>query len=225
MIRLLIFDFDGLILDTEKPIFTSWQELYQEHGCELTLEEWGAVIGTYDNVFDPVSDLEKKSGMRLDWDSLLTRRKERESELILLQPVLPGVKEILNAGNKLELKLAIASSSNSSWVIGHLERLGLLPYFDVIKTGDQVNRTKPDPALFLAVLEELQIGPEEAVVFEDSPNGILAARRAGIYCVVVPNLLTRQLAIQNANLRLESLAEISLDRLLERIESELNHRG
>ena len=111
-----------------------------------------------------------------------------------------------------------ASSSSRNWVVGHLSQLGLLSYFDYIRCGDEVARKKPDPELYLAVLAALHIQAEQAIVLEDSPNGILAARRAGIFCVAVPNPLTSQLPLDHANLRLASLADMSLERLIEEVQ-------
>jgi len=218
MIHALIFDFDGLVLDTETPIFQSWQELYQEFGCELSLEEWADILGTMEGSFDPYADLARKSGRSLDGDPRIWLRQERETSLILSQKVLPGVETLLQDARRLDLKIGMASSSDRSWVVGHLSRLGLLHYFDVIKTSDDVRLTKPDPELYQAVLKELGIRPEEAIVFEDSPNGILAAYRAGIYCVAVPNAITSQLPIEHADLRLQSLADVRLEDLIAQVE-------
>ncbi len=221
MIRALIFDFDGLILETEWPVFQSWQELYQEHNCELSMEWWGTIIGMAPEAADPFDELEKQVGRPLDRTTLAPRRVKRELELIETQPVLPGVLDYLEAARRMGLKLAVASSSSRDWVVGHLERLGLRKYFHVIKTSNDVAHTKPAPDLFLAALDELGLGPDEAVVFEDSPNGILAARQAGLYTVCIPNELTRQLDIRQANLRLESFNELPLEKLLDRV----NHKG
>ena len=119
---------------------------------------------------------------------------------------------------KLGLKVGLASSSPCDWVTGHLSRLGLIQYFDCIYARDDVRRTKPDPELYLTVIDEFQIGSHEAVVFEDSPNGILAAKRAGLFCVAVPNPLTRQLRLDHADFRLNSLAEMPLSELLFQLE-------
>lgn len=218
-IRALIFDFDGLILETEGPVYKSWQELYQEHNCELSFETWGNIIGMAEAAFDPIDELEVQLGKKFpDRESLVSRRRQRESQLILQQSVLPGVKDYLQAAKRLGLKIGLASSSTSEWVFGHLSRLGLLHYFDCIKTSDDVARAKPDPELYLAVLKELGISPDEAIVFEDSPNGVLAAKAANLYCVMVPNELTRRLNLNHADLRLSSLAELPLEDLLARFE-------
>jgi HAD superfamily hydrolase (TIGR01509 family) len=216
MINALIFDFDGTILETEGPIFQSWQELYQSYGCQLSLEGWSANIGTAEEVFDPFEELEKCLGCSLDRQRIEPARRQREIDLILTQPALPGVVDYIQEAKRRDLKLGLASSSSCAWVIGHLARLGLLEFFDVINAGDDVPLTKPDPALYLLTLEGLGVHGEQAVAFEDSPNGVLAAKRAGMYCVAVPNALTRLLPIDHADLRLESLADMPLEELLHR---------
>ena len=217
----LIFDFDGLILDTEVPDFQSWQEVYREHGCELPLQTWASIVGgTAASNFDPYDYLEELFGGPVDRQAIWIKRRKRDVELIAQQPILPGVEDYLAEAKRLGLKLAIASSSPESWVRGHLTRLGLVANFDTICTADDVEHTKPAPDLFLAALANLNVPANQAIVFEDSPNGVLAANRAGIYCVAVPNPLTAQLSLDHADLVLNSLADLTLEALLTKIESE-----
>ena len=217
-IKGLIFDFDGLIIDTETPIYQSWQELYQSYGYELPVQKWSKLIGTAEAIFDPADDLDQLVGRRLDWKAIEPARQKRELDLIYRQPLLPGVAEILLAAKSAGLKVSLASSSTCEWVTGHLTRLGLIQSFDWILARDDVRRTKPDPELFLRALACLGLQPDQAVVFEDSPNGILAARRAGIFAVAVPGNMTRELILDNADLRLDSLADLPLENLLELIQ-------
>jgi HAD superfamily hydrolase (TIGR01509 family) len=221
MIRALIFDFDGLILETESPIYQSWQELYQSFGRQISLEQWETILGTNEGTFDPLTELEAQVGRLPDRENALRRVRQREQELIAAQPVLPGVRDYLVEAKQLGLKVGLASSSPCSWVTGHLSRLGLIGYFDCIYARDDVRRTKPDPELYLTVIDEFGIRVDEAVVFEDSPNGILAARRAGLFCVAVPNPLTRQLSLGHANFQVNSLAEMPLRELLDRLDNGL----
>jgi len=215
MIRGLIFDFDGLILDTEGPVYQSWVELYQEYGAELPFEVWATIIGTSDlEHFDPFTRLEDEIGRKLDRETLAPRRHDREIELDHAQPILPGVVETIAEAKEIGLKLGIASSSDRKWVVGHLTRLGLVQHFDVIHTSDDVQRTKPDPELFVLALKSLGLKPSEAIVFEDSPNGVTAAQKAGVFAVVIPNPLTRRLNLDHADLRLDSLADMSLDEII-----------
>jgi HAD superfamily hydrolase (TIGR01509 family) len=224
MIRVLIFDFDGLVLDTETPVFRSWQELYAKYGGRLTYEQWAQVVGTVSTEADHFARLEEQIGYPLDRKILGPQRRQREHELIQDQPVLPGVRETLVEARQMGLKIGVASSAPCQWVVGHLQRLELIQYFDTVRGRDDVERVKPDPELFLTVLVDLKAEPHEAVVFEDSPNGIRAAKAAGLLCVVVPNPVTEQYSLAQADLRLESLADLPLQSLLVKIES-LNREG
>ena len=218
MIKALVFDFDGLILETEQPLYQSWQELYSANGLELPFEKWALNIGTAEEPFDPLAELESLPSWTLEKNQELSRRLQRELDLIRSQPPRPGVEDYLKDAQRLGLKIALASSSSCDWVIGHLERLGLRQYFDCIQARDDVALTKPDPALYQSAVEILGARPEQAIAFEDSPNGILAAKRAGLHCVAVPSLLTRQLDTSLADLQIASLAEMTLEDLVKKIE-------
>ena len=219
-IKALIFDFDGLILDTETPDYEVWQNIYREYGFELPPEEWGKIIGTSLNLFDAAEHLSLLSQGRLDSISLRDRHRLESHARTITQSTLPGVMEYLHDAKRLGLKLAIASSSPHSWVDIHAKRLGIFDYFDKVICSDEVGvaRTKPNPDLFLLALDRLGVRKNEAIVFEDSPNGVKAARSAGIFVVAVPNSVTSQLSIENANLTLSSLTDLSLPELLNKVQ-------
>ncbi len=216
MIKALIFDFDGLILDTEVPEYQSWVELYQAYGVTLPLEKWLASIGTT-NAFNPYDYLEQQLGRQIDRPEVRLQRRARFAELMTDQTILPGVEDYIAKAKHLGLKLGVASSSPRAWVIGHLSRFRLDSHFDALHCGDAVKATKPDPALYLEVLEALGVEPSEAIALEDSPNGILAAKRAGIFCVAIPNALTSQLSLSHADFQMRSLADLPLEQLLQRV--------
>ena len=220
MIQALIFDFDGLILDTETPDLHTWQDIYREHGYELPLKEWGKIIGGWGlSDFDAAKHISLLSQGRLDSDSLRARHSSESGGLIHSQPVLPGVLNYLRDAKQLGLKLAIASSSPHSWVDAHAKRLGIFDQFDAVVCEDDVGigRTKPNPDLFLTALSRLQVRKDAAIVFEDSPNGVKAANRAGIFVVAVPNPVTSLLLFDGADLTIESLANLSLHDLLAKV--------
>lgn len=220
MIKALIFDFDGLILDTESPEFHCWQSIYREYGFEFPDERWGSIVGGNGHSdFDAAEHLSALTQGRLDSASLRARNRLESHEIILAQKPLPGVMDYLRDAKQLGLKLAIASSSPYSWVQSHAQRIGVLPYFDQVVTADDVGfgRTKPNPDLFVTALGRLKVQKDEAIVFEDSPNGVKAANRAGVFVVAVPNAVTSQLSIEGANLTLNTLSDLSLSQLLDKV--------
>jgi len=213
VIRALVFDFDGLILETEGPALDSWAEIYREHGFEVPMDKWHGYLGS-DRGFEPVDHLAALVGEGLDKIATQSRREERKNELIAALDVMEGVRDYIADARRLGLKLGIASSSSRAWVIGHLERLRIHALWDAVLTRDDVTRTKPAPDLYVAAVTALGVSPSQALALEDSPNGIAAAKEAGLRCVAVPNALTRDLDVSRADLRLSSLTEMPLERLL-----------
>jgi HAD superfamily hydrolase (TIGR01509 family) len=220
-IKALIFDFDGLILDTEGAVFKSWQELLVGYGYDMTLADWQICIGSAEGTRLFFDTLEDRLDRPLDLEVEGPPRRQRELDMIASQPVLPGVEAYIQRAVELDLKLAIASSSSCEWVLGHLEQRGLREHFECVLASDDVGVTKPDPALYLNALECLGVSASQAIAFEDSPNGIMAAKKAALFCVAVPNHITSQLQIEHADLQMASLAEMSLDQLLEIAEAKM----
>jgi HAD superfamily hydrolase (TIGR01509 family) len=210
-LKALIFDFDGLILDTETPEVEVWQVIYREHGHELPVEEWAKTVGGYGlSTFDAAAHLSELTG--LDPAPLRARYRLDADRLIHAKSIQPGVTDLLASARDHGLGRAIASSSPHAWVDAHLARLGLASHFDHVVCSEDVGpgRTKPNPDLFLKALARLGVAKDTAVVFEDSPNGVNAARAAGIFVVAVPNPLTKRLGVNGANLTVSSLADLPL---------------
>jgi HAD superfamily hydrolase (TIGR01509 family) len=216
MIRAIVFDFDGLILDTEGPVYRSWLEVYEAHGEELPFERWVQIVGSTTTGFHPQHHLEERLGRSLPKE-VLDRRVGRRTELVLAQKLLPGVMQHLDQAKALGLKVGVASSSTAEWVRGHLARLGILERFDCLRCRDDVANAKPEPDLYIAVLECLGVTAAEAIAIEDSPNGVTAAKRAGLRCVAIPNSITAKLDLSDADVLLHSLAEITLADLLRKV--------
>jgi len=217
-IRAFLFDFDGLILDTETASRAGWQWLYREHGHELPPELWNLMIGTV-GAWDPWAHLEELVGEPLERETLNERRYAHELTLIEAEELRPGISDYLAAAERNGLKRAIVSSSSRRWVDMHLARLERAVGWDAIVTADHdAERAKPRPTLYLEALELLGVSAEEAIAFEDSPNGALGAKRAGIYVVGIPNTVTRELGCLDgtADLVVNSLADLPPDELLAR---------
>ena len=218
MLKALIFDFDGLIVDTETPEYIALNEAYAEFGLKLPITTYGLAVGSQYNLeYEPVQDLQKLTGRVLDAGSFWKKVNLRRMAMIDQNQALPGVEEILREGQAHGLKLAVASSSPHAWVDKHLKRLNLFNYFNATVCQDDVRHIKPEPDLFLAALAALHIQADEAVIFEDSPNGILAARRAGIRVIAIPNPITVHLDITGETMRFESLADVSLSELIKKL--------
>jgi HAD superfamily hydrolase (TIGR01509 family) len=213
MIQALIFDFDGLLVDTETPAFESWRALYAEHGHELTLDLWQGALGT-SHGFDALAHLATLTSQPLDLPALLARRVAAKHALSAAPPLLPGAREILSQAAELQLPCAVASSSDRAWVQGWLHQHGIEGSFACVRTADDVARTKPAPDLFLSAAACLGVPPADCLVFEDSPNGLLAARAAGMRCVAVPGAITRQLTLPSADLVIDSLDALPLADIL-----------
>src|SRR5579864_553572 len=216
MFRAIVFDFDGLILDAEEPIYRSWLEVYEAHGEDLPFERWIQTVGSTNDSFHPQHHLEERLGKPLPKE-VLDHRIGRRTELILANAVLPGVTELIDAAKARGLRLGVASSSTGDWVRGHLARLGILDRFDCLRCRDDVAHAKPEPDLYLAVVDCLGVNAAEAFAVEDSPNGITAAKRAGLKCVAVPNSITERLDLTHADLVVRSLADLSLDDLIAKL--------
>jgi HAD superfamily hydrolase (TIGR01509 family) len=217
-IRAFLFDFDGLILDTELASRAGWEMLYREHGHELPADLWATLIGTHGG-WDPMAHLEELVGGPLDRQALNERRYAHELALIEAEELRPGIAEYLATARQRGLKRAIVSSAPRYWIDMHLYRLEEAAGWDAICTADRVpERAKPAPDLYLDALGILRVRADEAVAFEDSPNGVRAAKAAGIFCVAVPNEVTRELGLEEsgADLLLDSLADLPPEELLSR---------
>jgi HAD superfamily hydrolase (TIGR01509 family) len=212
VLRALVFDFDGLILDTERPIYESWRRVYEAEGHDLDLVKWQSIIGM-DDVWDPADELEVLVGRALDRDALAETRRRHRNELLAAETILPGVVPLLTEAQDSGLAVAIASSSPVDWVEEHLGRLGLVDVFAHLSCRGPGLPAKPAPDLYLAAVGALGVSAGEAVALEDSAHGVTAAKAAGLWCVAVPHDLTRNSDLSAADLVVDSLAEVSLARL------------
>ena len=206
-LRALIFDFDGLIVDTESSSLAAVQEAYRRHGHELPSDLWRQCVGT---TVDPYDHLQRLVGPEVDLTAVREELEARHrAEVAELGP-RPGVAELVTAAVTAGLRLAVASSSSRRWVEGHLERIGALSAFHAVRCRDDVRQTKPAPDVYLAALDALGVSASQAVAFEDSPNGVQAAKTAGIYTVAVPNGVTRGWPFDHADRVIDSLHGVTV---------------
>jgi HAD superfamily hydrolase (TIGR01509 family) len=217
VIKALLFDFDGTLVDTESVDLRTWQEVFEAHGVSVPVDRFALRIGTLTGP-DELDELDALLDIPSDRDAVTAARHGRELELLELEPLRPGVREYLDRARALGLRVAIVSSSSRSWIDGNLQRLGLVDGWAAVVCADgDTTRCKPSPALYVEALKTLQVDASEAIAFEDSPNGIIAARAAGIFCVAFPNDVTSALDFSEADLLVESLEDVPLDDLLSRV--------
>jgi HAD superfamily hydrolase (TIGR01509 family) len=217
VIKAILFDFDGTLVDTESIDLRTWHEIFEAHGVAVPLDRFALRIGTLTGP-DELDELDALLAAPCDRDAVTATRLARERELIELEPLRPGVREYLEDARELGLLVGIVSSSSRSWIDMNLERLNLADGWAAVVCADgDTTRCKPSPALYTEALELLGVRAEEAIAVEDSPNGIAAARAAGVFCVGFPNDVTNVLDLSAADLVLESLVDVPLADLLERV--------
>ena len=210
----VIFDFDGVILDTETPLYESWRRIYRRFGAELDKTLFATYIGGAD-YFDFHAHLERLTGAELDRAALGEERRLLYRRLVSDNDALPGVADRIADAERLGVSVGLASNSDIGWVKSNLEKLGLFRRFDAVRTRDDVTRVKPDPEIYRSVVRALRTAPENAIAIEDSANGIRAAKAAGVFTVAVPNPITELLPLDAADVIVPSLADMSLERLME----------
>jgi HAD superfamily hydrolase (TIGR01509 family) len=214
VILAFIFDFDGLILDTETALIDAYADVHAAHGVPFDREHFLRSVGHADYSFDPWHAFEKWA----DRAALEIERRSRNRERDHLLPLLPGVAALLDAARDAELKVGLASNSGHAHVETHLARLGLLDRFEFLACREDAASPKPEPDLYKLVLTRFGLRGSEAVAFEDSHTGSLAAKRAGLWVVAAPNSSTAHHDFSPANLRVASLAEVKLPDLKMRFE-------
>jgi HAD superfamily hydrolase (TIGR01509 family) len=217
--RAVVFDFDGLILDTETPEFRAWQEEFARVGADFDVTEWVGIVGTHSPDLDLLETLRRRADGQFadgfDPDEITARRRERKMTLVYEEALRPGITDRLDDAARLGLRVGIASTSRRGWVTGHLDRLGLRDRFDAVVGRDDVDGVaKPAPDVYLEVVSRLGCEPGEAVAIEDSAHGLVAAHAAGLATIAVPNEITRHLDLSAADLVVDSLADASLEELL-----------
>ena len=224
-IRAFLFDFDGLILDTETASRAGWRWLYEQHGQTLPDDLWITVVGTHGS-WDIMGHLEELIGASLDRESWNERRYAHELSLLEAEELRPGILEYLEYAREHGLKRAIVSSARREWIDMHLERIEQAVGWDAIITADRdAGRAKPNPTMYLEALDVLGVDANEAVVFEDSRNGVAAGKAAGIFTVGVPNDVTRDFGLGGADVVVDSLAALPAAELVQRADARGRERA
>ena len=208
-VEAVVFDFDGLLMDTESTMLASWQYEWCRHGLELDLSTFWVNHGG-DVTEDRRCQLATAVGPSYDHEASDARRRAFRDELNRRLGLRPGIEAWLDEGNRVGLRLAVASSSPANWVRPLLASIKKDDCFSAIACGDDVALPKPSPEVYLLALDRLGVSAAEAVAVEDSPHGVTAARAAGLRCIAIPNPHAAADAFDAADLVLGSAADHTL---------------
>ncbi|MBI5687426.1 MAG: HAD family phosphatase [Verrucomicrobia bacterium] len=204
----VIFDFDGLVVDSETPEFEAHRQIFAEHGVELTPEEWRGEVGIWSDTRNWFAKLGEVSGRPVDTVALREEKRRRFWQVIKMEP-LPGVRALLDELHAAAVPLALASSAEATWINKAAAQLDVTRYFRAIVTGDDVTHRKPHPEGYLLAARSIGVVPGRCVAIEDSQHGLAAAKAAGMKAVAVPNWLTAGHDLDAADLRVADATELN----------------
>ncbi|MES2921147.1 MAG: HAD family phosphatase [Verrucomicrobiota bacterium] len=205
----VLFDFDGVLVDTEGAIYQAWLRNFQIHGHDLPLDVYTRCIGSDFATWSPKTHLEELSGLSFDWHDLDARRQEEILRDLTDEGTMPGVIPLLEQLTRAETRRAVVSSSSHHWVDGWLEKLEFAHHFETVVCRGDAPQIKPAPDLYLEAAKRLGLQPAECLVIEDSLNGMIAAKAAGMTVWIVPNRVTAGLDFSEADRIFPSLVEMA----------------
>ena len=213
----VVFDFDGVILDSESAEFESHRLVFERFGARLTPEDWCDQIGVWSEAHERrwCDQLNEICGAALEYDAFKTEQHRLFHELLAREP-MRGIRELLDEVAAAGVPMAIASTSTARWVVPAVERLGLTHRFDTVVTANDVERRKPAPDVYLEAARRLGANPRRSVAVEDSGPGVAAATAAGMKTIAIPHWLTERHDLTPAALRVAHAGELTLD-VLERL--------
>ncbi len=186
MIKAVVFDMDGLLIDSERVTFKMFQKMLGERGCEMSEEYYCTLLGIC--LAETKVMLKEKYGDKM-FDVTAVHNEMIEYYEKNGVPVKKGARELLEMLKKDGIKCAVASSSDKEWVQQMMDYTGLGGYFQYFVCGNEVKHAKPAPEIFLAACEKLGVDPSDAIVLEDAKSGIEAANNAKIPVICVPDMI------------------------------------
>lgn len=213
-LKAVIFDMDGVLIDSEPLHILIERDIFKKLGLDVSPEIHRTYLGTATDFM--YLDLIERFGLSQSIQDLLKFDELFRCEYFCSLPSLilnPGVGTILNELRNAGIKLGVATSSSPAIATILLERSEIKSYFEVVMTTSEAGKSKPEPLVYLAAAHKLGVGPTECLVFEDSPNGLLAAKRAGMTCIVLRTEGISEEEIVLADHSIGSFEEVSLDQL------------
>lgn len=204
----VLFDFDGILVDTEWEIYQAWLETFREHGHDLPLSLYTRCIGSDFDAWSPKLHLEELTRLNFDWIQMDERRQIRIRSALAKHGPIDGVVAVLKLLRNIGLPIAVVSSSSHNWVDGWLEKLELIDFFQEIVCKGDAPKIKPAPDLFLDAARRLKVNAADCLVIEDSLNGLNSAKAAGMMAWMVPNRVTAGLDFTSADRVFSSFLEL-----------------
>jgi HAD superfamily hydrolase (TIGR01509 family) len=204
----VLFDFDGVLVDTEWAIYQAWLRTFEAQGHDLPLEIYTRCIGSDFATWSPKTHLEDLSGLAFDWHDLDAKRQEAIMADLAGEGTMPGVIPLLEKLAAMEIRRAVVSSSSHHWVDGWLEKLEFAGHFESVVCRGDAPRIKPAPDLYQEAARRLGLDPADCLVIEDSLNGMLAGKAAGMQVWIVPNRVTAGLDFSAADRIFPSLVAL-----------------
>jgi HAD superfamily hydrolase (TIGR01509 family) len=208
-VRAVVFDFDGLLMDTESTSFLSWQYEWSQWGLTLEAADFFVNHGG-DVTEDRYAMLAAAAGPRFDRILSHRRRVAYREQLHEELDLADGLRAWLEQAARMGLRLAVASSSPLDWPTTHLRRAGVLDAFEVLAGGDEVAQHKPAPDVYQLALDRLTLSCAAAVAVEDTAHGVAAAHAAGMRCIAIPNPFVAPERVRHADLVLSSASQLRL---------------
>jgi putative hydrolase of the HAD superfamily len=215
--KAIIFDFDGTIVDTEHSELAAWEHIYSQYNHTLPVHLWKKRVGADPANFDPLQYLESMINIASEREMILAAHQLKLDELVASLKPLPGVLDWVQTADQLGIRLCVASAAPRDWVMGHLNRLGLLKHFEYVFTANDVKLLKPNPEVYQLALKKLGVASEDAIAIEDSPTGATAALAADLRCVIVPNRTTVDMVFPEGFHKLNNLQELSLQQFIDQV--------
>lgn len=203
----VLFDFDGIVVDTEWAIYQAWLRTFQRHGHELPLETYVRCVGSDFETWSPKTHLEELTGNSFDWHQLDEERQVEIRRDLESSGPMAGVVPLLERLREAKVKVAVVSSSSHFWVDGWLEKLELARYFDTVVCRGDAPRIKPAPDLWLEALKRLDATPQTTLAIEDSLNGVKSAKEAGLTVWAIPNRTTATIHFAEADRVFQSMTD------------------
>lgn len=204
-LRVVLFDFDGILVDTEWAIYQAWCRCFEAEGCDLPLSLYTRCIGSDFATWSPKTYLEELTGKTFDWEALDRERQQEIVHELSDEGLMDGVHDLIDVLRTREISLGVVSSSSHHWVDGWLDQLDIRQHFDHVVCRGDAPRIKPAPDLWLEAARRFAMPPGHCLAIEDSHNGLISAQEAGMPVWVVPNRVTSVLDFSAAQARFDTL--------------------